>query len=86
MNTPKHTRDPSIPHNGNIHSHRVKDLIPDHWSPQQAFAVSEFLGSLHHAIWQIYEKPLVDIILNQSTDDHHDNDTLDHDLNDDIPF
>jgi len=60
--------------------------IPKHWSPHQALAVLDFLEPLHQAIWEAYEEPVVDILVNQTTDDPPDDDTLDHHFNDDIPF
>lgn len=29
-------------------------LLPDDWTPDQAFAVAEFLIALHDAIWDCY--------------------------------
>ena len=43
--------------------------IPNHWSPHQALAVLDFLEALHHAIWEAYQEPLVDLLVNQTTDD-----------------
>jgi hypothetical protein len=60
--------------------------IPKHWSPHQALAVLDFLEALHQAIWEAYEEPVVNIIINQTTDDPPDDTTLDHDFTDDIPF
>jgi hypothetical protein len=34
--------------------------IPDHWSPQQAMAVVDFLDELRCHIWQRYEIALLD--------------------------
>lgn len=64
--------------------------IPSHWSPQQAWEVLELLESLHQAIWQTYEQPLVEVIraeLQQLDSDEQsslDDDKFPHD--DEIPF
>jgi hypothetical protein len=29
-------------------------VLPDEWTPEQAFAVAEFLIALHDAIWDVY--------------------------------
>ncbi|MGH7371948.1 MAG: hypothetical protein ACREJK_08925 [Candidatus Methylomirabilales bacterium] len=60
--------------------------IPNHWSPHQALAVLDFLEALHQAVWEAYQEPLLDIIVNHTTDDPPDDTTLDHDFTDNIPF
>lgn len=35
-------------------------VLPDDWTPDQAFAVAEFLIALHDAIWDRYGWPLRD--------------------------
>ena len=35
-------------------------LIPDHWSPQQALAVYEFLDELRDRVWDRYREQLIE--------------------------
>jgi hypothetical protein len=63
--------------------------IPKHWSPHQALAVLDFLEELHQALWEAYQEPLLDILVNHKTDEPPDDTTLDHEFTDDtddIPF
>jgi len=62
--------------------------IPDHWTPQQALTVYDFLSDLQQHIWDRYEKQLVPLIVADLQSDYH----IDHsvedleDFEDDIPF
>ena len=60
--------------------------IPLHWTPQQADAVTEFLGLIDEAIWNLYGDDLVDLAQQQ----HYvgrDDDDFDHpDDTEEIPF
>lgn len=63
--------------------------IPNHWSPHQALAILDFLEELHRAIWEAYQEPLLDILVNHTTDEPPDDTTLNHEFTDDtddIPF
>ena len=43
--------------------------IPKHWSPHQALAVLDFLEELHQALWEAYQEPFLDILVNHKTDE-----------------
>lgn len=59
--------------------------IPQHWSPEQALAVFEFLEQLLSLLWDHYEQPLVQLL--QPELDPQPSNQLDlFDFNDDIPF
>jgi hypothetical protein len=36
--------------------------IPDHWSPQEALAVYEFIDEIRDAIWNRYQLPLIELM------------------------
>ena len=36
--------------------------LPDHWTPEQALAVYEFLTELADALWNRYEIPLIELL------------------------
>ena len=59
--------------------------LPDHWTPEQALAVYEFLTELADALWNRYEIPLIDLL----TPELEQNDPPEPDLfdfDDPIPF
>ena len=59
--------------------------IPQHWSPEQALAVYDFLNELAQYIWDRYEMQLLELI--RPDLDEHDTSQLDlFDPNDNIPF
>lgn len=62
--------------------------IPDHWSPQQASAVFDFICDLQQQIWDQYERPLVELILADrvNPDASHRSVEEFEDFEDDIPF
>jgi hypothetical protein len=65
------------------------DPIPQHWSPEVALAVFEFLNELCDAIWQLYEVDLVDHLRSELHNDPHSAQYPTPDespFNDDIPF
>jgi len=59
--------------------------IPDDWSPQQAFAIYEFLGDLQQRLWDRYELQLLELLRPDLEEEDDDQPDL-FDLNDDIPF
>ncbi len=59
--------------------------VPQHWSPEQALAVYDFLNELAQCIWDRYELQLLELI----RPDLDERDTSQLDLfepNDNIPF
>ena len=59
--------------------------IPQHWSPEQALAVYDFLNELAQGIWDRYEMQLLELIRPEL--DERDISQLDlFDPNDNIPF
>ena len=61
----------------------MKLVIPQHWSVEQADAVLELIDMLESAIWDTYEKPLVELAIRQANEPiQHDDDFTD----DAIPF
>jgi hypothetical protein len=59
--------------------------IPQHWSPEQALAVYDFLNELSHCIWNRYEVQLLELMRLEL----YGNDPLQLDLfdpDDTIPF
>jgi len=59
--------------------------LPDHWTPEQALAVYEFLTELADALWNRYEIPLSELLAPELEQ----NDPLEPDLfdfDDSIPF
>ncbi len=66
-------------------SSRFTLQLPDHWTPEQALAVYEFLTELADALWNRYEIPLLQLLapeLDQNTDSQLDL----FDFDDSIPF
>lgn len=59
--------------------------MPDHWTPQQALAVFDFLNDLQNLIWDRYEKPLVELIL-ADLDNEQPIPSSPEDFDDEIPF
>lgn len=37
--------------------------IPEDWTPEQAFAVIDFLSDIHQTIWEAYESEIVEVLL-----------------------
>lgn len=65
------------------------DLIPQHWSPELALAVFEFLHELCDAIWELYEVDLVTQLRSELQNDPpaaHNPNLEEPPFNDDIPF
>ena len=59
--------------------------LPDHWTPEQALAVYEFLTELADALWNRYEVPLIQLLAPEL--DHNNDSQLDlFDFDDSIPF
>ena len=59
--------------------------LPDHWTPEQALAVYEFLTELADALWNRYEIPLIQLLAPEL--DQNDDSQLDlFDFDDSIPF
>ncbi|MGR9088814.1 MAG: hypothetical protein ACU841_17345 [Gammaproteobacteria bacterium] len=59
--------------------------IPQHWSPQQALAIFEFLEQLASLVWDQYQEPLI-LLLQPELDPGPSNQLDLFDFNDDIPF
>ena len=57
--------------------------LPDHWTPEQALAVYEFLTELADAIWNRYEIPLIELLTPEL---EHNPPEPDSDFDDPIPF
>ena len=59
--------------------------LPDHWTPEQALAVYEFLTELADALWNRYDIPLIQLLAPEL--DQNDDSQLDlFDFDDSIPF
>ena len=59
--------------------------LPDHWTPEQALAVYEFLTELADALWTRYEIPLIELLTPEL--EHNDPPEPDlSDFDDPIPF
>ena len=59
--------------------------LPDHWTPEQALAVYEFLTELADALWNRYEIPLIELLKTEL--EHNDPPEPDlSDFDDPIPF
>ena len=43
--------------------------IPGHWSAEQAMLVLDLLEAVHKAVWDTCEKPLVEILSRQSSEE-----------------
>ena len=59
--------------------------LPDHWTPEQALAVYEWLNELAEAIWNQYANDLLPVIAPELAED----DAAQPDLfepNDELPF
>lgn len=59
------------------------DLIPQHWSPELALAVFEFLNELSDAIWDTYE---VDLVKQLRSERQYDSSALHNPTSDEPPF
>ena len=69
----------------NTLSSRFTLQLPDHWTPEQALAVYEFLTELADALWNRYEVPLIQLLAPEL--DHNNDSQLDlFDFDDPIPF
>jgi len=62
--------------------------IPLYWTPQQADAVTEFLGLIDEAIWNLYGDDLVNLAKQDTLIGNHCDNDLDHprEAEEDIPF
>ena len=59
--------------------------FPDHWTPEQALAVYELLNDLAEAIWNRYDRVLIDYLAgDRNPDDGLQSDLFDFD--DPVPF
>lgn len=59
--------------------------IPQHWSPEQALAVFEFLEELSSLLWDQYDQQLIKL-LQPELDQEPSNQLDPFDPNDEIPF
>ena len=59
--------------------------LPDHWTPEQALAVYEFLTELADALWNRYEIPLIQLLAPE-LDQNNDSQLDLFDFDDSIPF
>ena len=60
--------------------------IPRHWTPRQALAYLDLLEQLHHAIWHAYEDSLVELIIADLHAPDDSCESLEPEIDDDIPF
>ena len=61
--------------------------IPQHWSPQQALAVFDFLEQIAGLVWDQYQQPLIELLRPDLNPEPEPSDRLDlFDFDDDIPF
>ncbi len=61
----------------------MKVEISEYWSAEQADAVLDFLHDLECAIWNAYEKPLIELATRHANAPIHHDDELDDDA---FPF
>ena len=59
--------------------------LPDHWTPEQALAVYEFLTDLADTLWNRYEIPLIQLLAPE-LDQNNDSQLDLFDFDDSIPF
>ena len=59
--------------------------LPDHWTPEQALAVYEFLTELADALWNRYEVPLIQLLAAE-LDQNNDSQLDLFEFDDPIPF
>ena len=59
------------------------DLIPQHWSPELALAVFEFLNEICDAIWETYQ---VDLVAQLRSERQYDGSAPDNPTSDEPPF
>ncbi len=59
--------------------------LPEHWTPEQALAVYEFLTELADALWNRYELPLIQLLAPE-LDQNNDSQLDLFDFDDSIPF
>ena len=64
-------------------------IIPDHWSPEQALAIYEFLDELRDRVWDRYREPIIAQLRAEQEVQKQDDPQLELPLfpfNDEIPF
>jgi len=62
-------------------------LVPDHWTPDQALAVYEFLQDLIDTVWDRYDTDLIDLLGPDPEPPEEDDSPVDLDDSDEgIPF
>ena len=66
-------------------SERFTLQLPDHWTPDQALAVYEFLTELADALWNRYQIPLIQLLAPE-LDQNNDSQLDLFDFDDPIPF
>lgn len=61
--------------------------IPTAWTAEQALLVTDFLEVLHQAIWEVYERQLIELIILRHDTERLDSPTAESPFGeDDIPF
>jgi hypothetical protein len=60
--------------------------IPEHWSPQEALAVYEFIDSLQQRLWACYGVPILDLLASEQVQREDTAQLNLFDPNDPIPF
>lgn len=66
-------------------SSRYTLQLPDHWTPEQALGVYEFLNDLAEAIWERYQFPMIELLAYERA--QQDDSQLDlFDFDDPLPF
>jgi hypothetical protein len=60
--------------------------IPGYWTPEQAFAVYQFLTTLCDRLWDRYQVDIVDQLRDSLANSHHDPQLDLFPRDDDLPF
>jgi hypothetical protein len=57
-----------------------------YWTADEALTIFEFLGELREVIWSAYESEMVEIYQSEDLQNPNDQQSIDPDFDDDIPF
>lgn len=64
----------------------TKMLFTAYWTPGEALTIFEFLGELREVIWSTYEDELIEIYQSHDLHDPNNQQPIDPEFDDDIPF
>ncbi len=64
----------------------TKMLFTAHWTADEALTIFEFLGELREVIWSAYESEMIEICQSEITQNPNDQQPINPDFDDDIPF